>query len=377
MKVVCIIPIKLNSDRLPNKNIKLLNDKPLCSYLFDCISNIDIINEIYCYCSDEKIKDYLPESINFLLRDKSLDKDTTSMNEILDKFINKIDSDIYVLTHVTSPFLQKKTINICINNVLSGIYDSAFTATYIKDFLWYNETPLNYKLNNIPRTQDLTNVIKETSGLYVFKKNIFINHKQRIGFTPYIHNVEYKEAMDIDTIFDFKLAEFILKDEKKLLIKNIQFVVFDFDGVFTNGKIYINNNDSSIMKCYNGKDSYGLSLLKEKNIKTGIITADSINILDNLYHIKNRLTKYSYGKSDKLNILNSWLLELDINLENVAYIGDDLNDIDVIEKVGFSCCPNDAIESVKIACDYICSNKGGDGCVREFIDKILNENIYN
>ena len=71
MKVVCIIPIKLNNVRLPNKNIKLLNGKPLCSYLFNTIINIDIIDEIYCYCSDDKIKSYLPEKIKFLLRDNS------------------------------------------------------------------------------------------------------------------------------------------------------------------------------------------------------------------------------------------------------------------------------------------------------------------
>ena len=215
MKVVCIIPIKLNNVRLPNKNIKLLNNEPLCSYLFNTIINIDIIDEIYCYCSDDKIRAYLPENINFLLRDKSLDKDTTSMNSVLESFINEIDSDIYVLTHVTSPFIQKETINLCINNVLSNIYDSAFTGTYIKDFLWYKDKPLNYNLNDIPRTQDLKNVIKETSGLYVFKKNIFTTNKQRIGLKPYIHISEYKESVDIDNIYDFKLAELLISEENK------------------------------------------------------------------------------------------------------------------------------------------------------------------
>jgi YrbI family 3-deoxy-D-manno-octulosonate 8-phosphate phosphatase len=376
MKVVCLIPIKLNNVRLPNKNIKLLNDNPLCSYLFNTIIDINLIDEIYCYCSDEKIKNYLPEKINFLLRDKQLDKDSTSMTEILHYFVNKIDADIYVLTHVTSPFLHKESINICINNVLSNVYDSAFTGTYVKDFLWDNKKPLNYNLNNIPRTQDIKNVIKETSGLYVFRKDVFTNNKQRIGFNPYIHIINDRESLDIDTILDFKLAEFILKDEKKMSKKNIKLVVFDFDGVFTNGKIYFNNNSKNVMKCYNGKDSFGLNLLNKKNIKSGIITADTVDILDNLYHIKDRITKYSYGNSDKLSILNSWLLELDIKLENVAYIGDDLNDIPVINKVGFSACPSDAIENVKLVCDYICINKGGAGCVREFIDKILQEYYY-
>ena len=216
MKVVCIIPIKLNNVRLPNKTIKLLNNKPLCSYLFDTIVNIDIIDDVYCYCSDDRIKQYLPENIKFLLRDEWLDKDTTSMNQVLESFIKDVDSDIYVLTHITSPFLQKESINTCIKNVLNGKYDSAFTGTYVNDFVWYNNKPLNYELHNIPRTQDLKNLIKETSGLYVFLKEIFINNKQRIGFNPYINIIEYKESVDIDTIYDFQCAEFILQNDNSL-----------------------------------------------------------------------------------------------------------------------------------------------------------------
>ena len=212
MKVVCIIPIKFNNVRLPNKNVKLLNNEPLCSYLFKTMSKISIINEIYCYCSDEKIKDYLPENIKFLQRNECLDSDTTSMTEILENFINTIDSDIYVLSHVTSPFLKEETINMCINNVLTENYDSAFTGIVLKDFLWYKDKPLNYKLNNIPRTQDLNDVIKETSGLYVFEKDVFIKSKQRIGFKPYIHLQETKESIDIDNIYDFKLAEMLIND---------------------------------------------------------------------------------------------------------------------------------------------------------------------
>ena len=163
MKIVCLIPIKLNNTRLKNKNIKLLNKNPLCSYVFNTIINIGLIDEIYCYCSDDKIMEYLPNKIKFLKRDISLDKDTTSMNDVLNEFIKTIDSDIYILTHVTSPFLKEESFNICINNVINNSYDSAFTATYLNEFLWYNNKPLNYKLNNIPRTQDLLNVLKEVT----------------------------------------------------------------------------------------------------------------------------------------------------------------------------------------------------------------------
>lgn len=160
----------------------------------------------------KKLKIIYQKRLIFLQRNKSLDSDTSSMTEILENFINTIDSDIYVLSHVTSPFLKEETINICINNVLTDNYDSAFTGIVLKDFLWYKDKPLNYKLNNIPRTQDLNDVIKETSGLYVFKKDVFIKSKQRIGFKPYIHLQETKESIDIDNIYDFKLAEMFVNN---------------------------------------------------------------------------------------------------------------------------------------------------------------------
>ena len=132
------------------------------------------------------------------------------MNEIIREFIKKVESDIYVLIHITSPFITEFSIKTCINKVIYESYDSAFTGTYIKDFLWKDNIPINYDPSNIPRTQDLNNIIKETSGCYVFKKEVFDKYNTRIGKKPYIHIINNKESVDIDTIFDFKLAEYLL-----------------------------------------------------------------------------------------------------------------------------------------------------------------------
>lgn len=207
MKVVGLIPIKLNSKRLTRKNIKLLNNKPLCQYLFDTVKNMKDFDEIYCYCSDDKIIEYLPPEIIFLKRKESLDADSISMNTVIDSFISEIAADIYVLLHVTSPFITINTISSCITNVKNKNYDSAFSAKKIKGFLWKNKQAINFDPANIPRTQDLTSIYEETSSIYVFKKDIFINYNRRVGFNYYIHIAEFKETIDIDTLDDFNLAE--------------------------------------------------------------------------------------------------------------------------------------------------------------------------
>jgi len=158
------------------------------------------------------------------------------------------------------------------------------------------------------------------------------------------------------------------------MINKFKLVVFDYDGVFTNGNMYI--LEEIALKQYNCKDGYGISLLKKNNIKTAIISAHKLdtNVSDVVNHLG--IDYYSQGHN-KLEVLNKFIEYVGCNLNEVAYIGDDIGDIEVMKKVGFSACPFDAVNSCKDNVDYICSKKGGGGCVREFIDIILDNRNYN
>ena len=155
----------------------------------------------------------------------------------------------------------------------------------------------------------------------------------------------------------------------------MELVVFDFDGVFTDGKFLFSNN-GIMMKSYSGKDAYVLNLLNQRGIKTGIITNDESISLEHAFHIFPNLTKYEVAKNQpKLEVLQKWLQEFDIPIEKVAYIGDDYPDICILEKCGFSACPADATTDVKKICKHICSRKGGDYVVREFYDYMVANDI--
>lgn len=207
MKIVAVVPMKLNNTRLPGKNIKsFTNGLPLCHYVLDTLLSIDMIEQTYVYCSNEDICKFIQPEIKFLSRPKKFDLDSAKMNDILFDFSQKIDADIYVMTHTTSPFINKKSILSGLNAVLSAKYDSAFAAKKIQDFLWQNGAPLNYELSNIPRTQDLPIIYSETSGFYIYKKEV-INQKRRIGFKPFIVEVSEIEAIDIDEPEDFIIAD--------------------------------------------------------------------------------------------------------------------------------------------------------------------------
>lgn len=212
-RVVAFVPIKLNSQRLKNKNLLSLGKNPLCWYIFDTLLHVGLIDDIFCFCSDTRIIQHIPKNINFLQRSPNLDLNETKGEEIYDSFINLVDADYYILAHTTSPFLKPQTISQAIHKVLSkeNDYDSAFSAQKIQTFAWYNNQPLNYDLQNIPRTQDIKPIFVETSGFYIFSRDLWINHHRRIGFHPYIAEVDFQEGVDIDTQDDYEVAKLFVE----------------------------------------------------------------------------------------------------------------------------------------------------------------------
>lgn len=211
MKIVSFIPIKLNNQRLPGKNTMLLNGRPVCDYLFETVSKINEIDEKYIYCSDEAIipyvKPYEDKGVKFLKRDTYLDGFQVKGLEIIDRFVKDVDADIYVLTHVTQPFTKSESIRNALEKVVSGEYDSAFSAVKFQDYFWVNGKPMNYDMKNVVRTQDLDPIYMETGAFFIFRKDVFTKLGQRIGENPYIYEIDQFEAVDIDTAEDFEFAK--------------------------------------------------------------------------------------------------------------------------------------------------------------------------
>lgn len=208
MKTVAIVPMKLNNSRLPQKNTKCFtNGKPLCFYILSTLLNVDKIDEVYVYCSNPDIQNFIPKGVKYLQRSVSLDQDATSMTEVLTCFAKEVDADVYVLAHTTAPFVSKKSFEKGLNAVLSGKYDSSFTTKKLQDFLWKDGKPFNYELNNIPRTQDLPPIYMETCGFYIYRSEVINELHRRIGLQPYIVEVGEIESIDIDEPEDFMIAD--------------------------------------------------------------------------------------------------------------------------------------------------------------------------
>ena len=153
------------------------------------------------------------------------------------------------------------------------------------------------------------------------------------------------------------------------IAKNIKLVAFDVDGVLTDGSLTF-TEDGKEIKTYNAKDGLGIIMLSKAGIITSIITARNNNTVKLRAEILDIKELYM-GQKNKTQALDELCSKYNINYNQIAYMGDDLPDICVLNKVGLKCCPEDAVEEVKNICNYICSKGGGRGAARELCDFIL------
>jgi YrbI family 3-deoxy-D-manno-octulosonate 8-phosphate phosphatase len=193
-----------------------------------------------------------------------------------------------------------------------------------------------------------------------------------------VENVSELTVFDLEAVceeYDVDLLSLLFKPlfkpelwNKKL--EKIKLLVLDVDGVMTDGGMYYTESGDQIKK-YNTKDGLAIQHLVKSDFQIAIISSGYKSEM-----VKSRaellgIQRVYVGRDPKLNILKDFCAEMNIELENVAIIGDDVNDMEVMKKIGFAACPADAMTVVKSQVDVILTKKGGEGCVREFIDAYL------
>ncbi|UIR30981.1 HAD-IIIA family hydrolase [Priestia flexa] len=152
-------------------------------------------------------------------------------------------------------------------------------------------------------------------------------------------------------------------------MKKIKLIVLDVDGVMTDGSLYLGTNNLEY-KRFNAQDGMGITLAHYAGIKTAIITGRQSESVA----MRSKELKISYvfqGISNKLEVLANLVEEINIKMEEVCYMGDDINDIPILNCVGISCAPSNAVDIVKSSVDFVTQKTGGNGAVREMIEKVL------
>jgi len=385
---IAFVPVRCGSKSIPFKNIKLFCGKPLVYWSLLALENSENVDVVYLATDCTEIKQVV-NSFDFskvIVYDRNPNNatDTATTESVMLEFINSkkfSDEDLFLLVQATSPLMQTKDVDGSINQFQIKNCDSLLTCVRTKRFFWNDKNiPINYDYKNRPRRQDFEGLLMENGALYMSTVGEIKDCQNRLSGNISVYEMDECTAVELDEDDDWVIAESLMY--KNILNKDrsteIKVFLTDVDGTLTDAGMYY-GEDGNEFKKFNTRDGKGFEILRKAGIKTGIITSENTKIVSN--RAEKLKVDYLYQGVEhqgKLEVVKEICRIEGVELENIAYIGDDLNCKDLLIKAGLSACPSDAIEEVKLIPGIrILSKSGGSGAVREFIDCILNKTPKN
>lgn len=382
---VAFIPVRGGSKSIPLKNIKEICGKPLVYWTIKAASECKKIDKIYVSTDSDAIKKTVEEfnlpKVNVIGRSNETATDSASTESVMLEFEQGYEFDNIVLIQATSPMLTKDDLNRGFDVFEKKDVDSVISVVRQKRFIWKNDSdgnavPINYDIYNRPRRQEFEGYLVENGAFYITSKKNLVESKNRISGN--IHAVEMCEESfyEIDEVSDWLIVEQLLRKREqsnnnyKELLSKIKIFLTDSDGCLTDAGMYYSENGDELKK-FNARDGYGIRQLRENGIIVGIVTGETRKLIENRAK-KLKLDEIHMGVDNKLEVVQDICQKYNCKLENVAYVGDDLNDLEVIQNVGFGCAVADAMEEIRDNAKYITKHKGGDGAIREVADMIVN-----
>ena len=217
MRIVALIPYWDNyystKDSMKERSIATLGGESFVSRTIKTLNKVSQIQDVVIFSSNNTILNHVDKNLqfSFLQRNKSLDSNKTSIEDVIESFLLTSDADIVVLIHPKNPFIKSNTIQSCINKVHDLDFDSAFVASSIRKLAWYKGKRLNYLRNSeTPSLSEVEPILVESSSVYVFTRDLFNKHRSRIGVKPYIKEIGYFEGFEVERLEDFEVADLII-----------------------------------------------------------------------------------------------------------------------------------------------------------------------
>ena len=381
---IAFIPVRGGSKSIPLKNIKPFCGKPLVCWNIEALEQCKEIDEIIVATDSDKIEEVVKsksyQKTKVYRRSAENACDTASTESVMLEYIHYTklaDNSVFILVQATSPLTETIHFTEALNMYRTQKYDSILTCVRNYRFFWNEDgTSLNYDYRNRPRRQNFSGMLMENGAFYINTVKNILETENRLSGQIGIYEMPEYTATEIDEPDDWIILEHLMYkhvlSKRTQIKKNIKLFLCDVDGTLTDGGMYYSENGDELKK-FNTRDGMGFQLLREAGIKTGIITSENTQIT------KKRAQKLqidflfqSQKNKGKLDITKAICQELGISLNEVAYIGDDINCMELLHAVGIKGCPADADDKIKeIPFIQIMTHQGGKGCVREFINMLL------
>lgn len=380
---IAFIPVRGGSKSIPLKNIKEICGKPLVYWTVKAACYCKYIDKVYVATDSSIIKDtiesfktdgVISSKLQVIGRSAESASDTASTESAMLEFAAIHDFDDIVLIQATSPLLSSEDLDNGFRIFMTEGTDSVLSVVRQKRFHWDVDEkgfahPTNYDVFKRPRRQEFKGYFVENGAFYITSKKLLLESKNRVSGNIRLAEMSEDTFFEIDEASDWIVIEALMRKRQQKEKKDasmIKLFLTDCDGCLTDAGMYYSEKGDE-MKKFNTRDGMGFAILKKNGIKTGLVTGENVD-LNRRRVEKLKIDFYAPGCNDKLWYTKELCASLGISLDEVLYVGDDINDLPLLKAVGFSCCPNDAVDEVKKAVDYISPRSGGSGVIRDIVD---------
>ena len=211
-KLTAVVPVRAGSQRVKNKNTKPFANSNLLKIKLETLKKISMIDNIVVNSdSDEMLDIALSYGVSTHKREEYYASSECNNSEFFKHIAETTNSDYILCSHVTSPLISAETYFSCVDKFMNSNIENLVTVCDVKDHMWLDGKPLNYNPSESPNSQDLPDIVGVTYGISILSKDDMVKHKNVITDNPYFYRLDEIESIDIDTEFDFMVAEYVYK----------------------------------------------------------------------------------------------------------------------------------------------------------------------
>jgi N-acylneuraminate cytidylyltransferase len=381
--VVAVIPARGGSKRVPGKNLMALAGRPLVAHSVAHALASRHVREVYVSTDSAEIAAVARAcGADVVVRPPELAGDeATSESALLHALDERNrrglpDPDLVVFLQCTSPVRRRDDIDRAVETLLAGGADSLFSACENNRLIWAVKDgrpfSINYDFRGRQREQDMAVQYRENGSIYVFRPEVLRRENNRLGGRISVYEMDYWSSFQVDEPAHAELIEWVMRRPGYAPAPEwparLRLVVFDFDGVMTDNGVQVDGLGGETVRCDRG-DGWGVARLRDASVPMMVLSTEEHPV------VAARCAKLKLpcvqGCGDKAAALAALLAEKGIDPSEVAYVGNDVNDLGCLRLVGMPVAVGDSHPEVLAASRLALTKPGGRGAVREFCDLLL------
>lgn len=385
MEILALIPARGGSKGIARKNLRTVAGLPLVAHSIRAACDTPAISRVIVSTDDPEIggiaRQYGSEVI---WRPAAISGETASSESALLHALTEVRDgegyrpDLVVFLQATSPLRRPEDIQNAIDTLISLRADSLFSACSQHGFVWRRQggdiTSFSYDYRTRPRRQDAPEDLVENGSIYIFKPWVLEQFGNRLGGKIAFYAMSAYDSFQVDEPGDLELMEALFAFRASAApvpdLRSIRLLAMDFDGVMTDNRVLTDQDGREAVWADRG-DGWGIARLAETGVHIIVLSSEVNPVV--AARCRKLQIDYVHGSEDKLTALQEAAHQRGLAASAVAYIGNDVNDLECLQWAGTAVAVSDAVSAVRASASYVTRAPGGHGAVREVCDLILTQ----